>query len=127
MCAWQGSAKVEWGPLGRLCGQAMQATHCLTHPHYCVPTPPGSLFLLHHHTSPARPSCPLPPRRCSGEDGINVADQADPLFRRCVVTGKKCGVRTYGSARGRFEDCTFEKCGEQGFKAMETSAPTLAG
>jgi hypothetical protein len=63
--------------------------------------------------------------RCTGDDGINVCGEADPCFRRCTVSVRKCGARTYGGGRGRFEDCTFEKCQEQAVKAMESSAPTF--
>ena len=68
----------------------------------------------------------LPPCRCSGDDGINICEQAEPLFRRCTLTVRKCGAKLFGSGRGRFEDCIFEKCGEQAVKAMESSAVTLA-
>ncbi|GAB4818117.1 hypothetical protein N2152v2_005163 [Parachlorella kessleri] len=64
--------------------------------------------------------------KCSGDDGINVCEQAEPLFRRCTLTVRKCGAKLFGSGRGRFEDCVFEKCGEQAVRAMESSIVTLA-
>ena len=64
--------------------------------------------------------------RCSGDDAVNVTGRADPYLRGCELTGRKCGVRAYGEARGLFERCTLTGCGEQGVKAMESAAPALS-
>ena len=63
--------------------------------------------------------------KCSGDDVLNIGGAAHPLLRRCTLSGKKCGVRAFGTARGRLEQCVVEKCGEQGLKAMEGAAPEL--
>lgn len=55
-----------------------------------------------------------------------MCGQADPTFLRCTIAAKKCGARLYDSARGRFERCAFERCGEQGIKTLESSAPVLS-
>jgi tetratricopeptide (TPR) repeat protein len=54
--------------------------------------------------------------KCSGDDAVNVAGEARPLFRGCQLTGKKCGVRAFDRAFPRLEGCMMEKCGEQGMK-----------
>lgn len=64
--------------------------------------------------------------RCSGDDAVNVTGRADPYLRGCELTGRKCGVRAFGEARGLFERCTLTGCGEQGVKAMESAAPALS-
>ena len=90
----------------------------------------GCFGLLSQHTHPPTlllAAAARPPCRCSGNDAVNAAGEAAPLFRRCTMLAKQCGARAYGAARPRFEACTFEKCGEQGLKAMESSAPVLAG
>eukprot|EP00887_Chlorella_sp_A99_P007902 scaffold12.g7902.t1 len=72
--------------------------------------------------SPLIEGCTL---KCSGDDVLNIGGAARPTLRRCTLTGKKCGMRVFGSARGRLDECTVEKCGEQGVKVMEEAAPRL--
>jgi hypothetical protein len=52
---------------------------------------------------------------------------ATPTFVQCTFEAKKCGLKAYGTSMPRLERCTFEKCGEQGLRAMDAAAPTLAG
>jgi hypothetical protein len=52
---------------------------------------------------------------------------AAPTFVRCMFEGKKVGLKAYGTSAPRFERCSIEKCGEQGVRAMEASAPVLLG
>ena len=58
---------------------------------------------------------------------LPVPPAAVPTFLCCIITAKKCGVRAYGSSAPRLEQCSIEKCGEQGLKAMEQAAPVLQG
>jgi Right handed beta helix region len=59
--------------------------------------------------------------KCSGDDVVNTAGEARPLFRRCVITAKKCGIRAFEKSSVTLESCIIEKCGEQAIKAMEYS------
>ena len=59
--------------------------------------------------------------KCSGDDAVNVAGNAAPYFRQCVITGKKTGIRAFDRAKITLEGCIIEKCGEQGVKLMEKS------
>ena len=65
-------------------------------------------------------------RRCSGDDAVNIAGSAAPLFRGCKLQAKKCGVRAFDSARGAFDGCKVEECGEQGVKLMEGASLTFS-
>ena len=67
---------------------------------------------------PTLPCLVPPPRR---------PHAAAPTFLRCVISSKKCGVKAYGDSAPRFEQCSIEKCGEQGVRAMERAAPLLLG
>jgi hypothetical protein len=70
------------------------------------------------------PSAPAMPASCLSTP---LLPAALPTFLCCVITAKKCGVRAYGSSAPRLEQCSMEKCGEQGLKAMEQAAPVLQG
>ena len=60
--------------------------------------------------------------RCSGDDAINVAGQANPVVRQChVVSCKKVGLRLYERARGEYIDLKISSCSEQAVKLMEQS------
>ena len=64
-------------------------------------------------------------RRCSGDDAVNIAGSAQPLFRGCKLQAKRCGVRAFENGGGRLIGCRIEGCSEQGIKAMEQSHITL--
>ena len=66
-------------------------------------------------------------RRCSGDDAVNIAGDAAPVFRGCELQAKKCGVRAFDTARGVFDCCRINDCGEQGVKLMEDARLTLTG
>lgn len=50
---------------------------------------------------------------------------AAPTFLRCLITAKKVGVKAWGSAAPKLEQCLVQKCGEQGVRAQESAAPVL--
>jgi len=64
--------------------------------------------------------------RCSGDDAVNIAGSAAPVFRGCKLQAKKCGVRAFCSARGTFDGCKVGECGEQGVKLMEAASLTFS-
>jgi hypothetical protein len=66
-------------------------------------------------------------RRCSGDDAVNIAGAAAPVFRGCRLQAKKCGLRAFDAARGVLDHCRIEECGEQGVKLMEDARLLLAG
>ena len=64
--------------------------------------------------------------RCSGDDAVNIAGSAAPVFRGCKLQAKRCGVRAFDSAKGTFDGCKAEECGEQGVKLMEKASLTFS-
>ncbi|KAK9828720.1 hypothetical protein WJX72_001708 [[Myrmecia] bisecta] len=65
--------------------------------------------------------------RCSGDDAVNVCGTVAPLFRRCTLQGRKCGVRAFDATSAVFESCIIEECGKQGVLAMARARPRFKG
>ena len=68
------------------------------------------------HVAPLVDRCIV---KCSGDDAVNVAGSAAPIFQRCVFKGKKCGIKAFGRSSTTIIRCEFEKCGEQSIKIAE--------
>ncbi len=63
--------------------------------------------------------------RCSGDDGVNVCGDAQPIISDCLLQGKKCGLRAFGKSQPSLGQCRLQECGEQGIKAMDSARPSL--
>uniref|UniRef100_A0A7S2Z3P6 Right handed beta helix domain-containing protein n=1 Tax=Chloropicon laureae TaxID=464258 RepID=A0A7S2Z3P6_9CHLO len=66
--------------------------------------------------------------RCSGDDAINVAGQAKPIFRKChVVHSKKVGLRLFDRAGGEYIGLRISSCEQQAVKVMEGAQGAFYG
>ena len=63
--------------------------------------------------------------KCSGDDAVNVAGAAQPLFVDALLGARKNGLRALGSCRVEMVRSRIAECGHSGIKVMDNATVTL--